>query len=164
MVKSVELTLGKEAATRVGELTLDSKAKVVSSTHPKVRRGWRVMAVGGKKVQRASDIQMALGMAQSRGKPYKVRFALPKVVKSLDGEEADEDVDDDEIIYEEIDEEEWEGEDGDELLWADIAKAEAERAREQAEAERARREAAQSLDPFGSSKPKKVLNPFAGKM
>ena len=30
MVKSVELTLGKDANTRVGELTLDGKARVVA--------------------------------------------------------------------------------------------------------------------------------------
>ena len=96
MVKSVELTLGKDANTRVGELTLDGKARVVSSTHAKVRKGWRVLAVGGKKVKAGDDLQMVLGMMQGRGKPYKVRFALPpKVLKSAEegGEEQAEEPD-----------------------------------------------------------------------
>ena len=92
----MELTLGKDANTRVGELTLDGKARVVSSTHAKVRKGWRVLAVGGKKVKAGDDLQMVLGMMQGRGKPYKVRFALPpKVLKSAEegGEEQAEEPD-----------------------------------------------------------------------
>merc|ERR1712070_241364 len=136
MVKSVELTLGKEAATRVGELTLDGKARVTASTHPKVKKGWRVMAVGGRKVKASDDLQMALRMAEAFGKPYKVRFALPKVVKAAEDDNDEEE--EEEMIYEEIDEEEWEGEEGDEIFWAEVAKAEAERAEEatRVEAER----------------------------
>lgn len=169
MVKSVELTIGKDANTRIGELTLDAKAKVTATTHPKVRKGWRVIAIAGKKVKPSDDLRMTLGMAQGRGKPYKVRFALPKVVKAAaDGdadEEEEEPPEDDEIIYEEIDEEEWEGEEGEELFWADVAAAEAEAAEAAAKAEAERRAAALAAAGANVGKgKKKVFDPFAGKI
>ena len=164
-MKSVELVLGKEASTRVGELTLDGKAKVTATSHAKVKKGWRVIAIGGKKVK-AADIQMALGMAQGRGKPYKVRFALPtKEQKAADGETEEDDPDDDEVIIEEIDEDAWEGDDDGELLYADLAKAEAEReAEEAARLEAERLAAAERAKLVGASIKKKVANPFAGKI
>ena len=168
MVKSVELTLGKDAATRVGEITLDGKAKVTATSHPKVRKAWRVMAIAGKKVK-AADVQMALGMAQSKGKPYKVRFALPEKVKAAEGEPEEEEelVEDDEVIIEEIDEEDWEGDEGNEMTWADVAKAETEAA-EAAAAEAVRREeerkaaAIANVSAIGTAgkKKSKVANPF----
>ena len=158
--KSVELTLGKTDATRVGELQLDGKAKVTGCAHPKVRKGWRVMAIAGKKVK-PIDVQMALGMAQSKGKPYKVRFALPEK-KAADDEVEDIVEEDDEVIIEEIDEEEWDG-DEEEISFADMMRAEAEAATEAAEEAKRREEermaaATAMLSARGGKK--KVLNPF----
>eukprot|EP00966_Prymnesium_polylepis_P154962 3578644-Prymnesium_polylepis.1 len=85
MVKSVELTLGKDAATRIDEIILDGRGRVTGTSNAKVKKGWRVMAVGGKKCK-VESLTMALGIAQSRGKPYKVRFALPEKAKPAEGE------------------------------------------------------------------------------
>ena len=74
---------------------------------------------------------------------------------------------DDEVVYEEIDEEEWEGEEGEELFWADVAKAEAEKAAAAAKAEEERRAAAIAAAgaSLGSARAKKkVFDPFAGKI
>lgn len=178
MVRSVEVVLGKENATRIDEVLLDGKARVTATTNSKVRKGWRVMAIAGKKVKGAENVRMALGMAQSKGRPYKVRFVLPeKVTEDAEGvlkEDVDEKADDDSWIIEEIDEEEWEGDSGDdEVLWANVLQVEAaERVeREAAEAaveaeraaaiERARLAATSATRGVGK---KKVLNPFVGKI
>ena len=183
-MKSVEIVMGKDANTRVGELSFDGKARITASSNTLVRKGWRIIAIGGKKV-RAADVKMALSMAQSRGKPYAVRFGLPtnKEMPVADAgcsqavlASASEIEEQNALCVEEIDEQEWEvdkdGDEGDELFWANVfwddrvAAAEAAATAKQRDAD-AKHLAAQKaavansthLGVKGGGK-KKVINPF----